>query len=134
MKARYLLLCCFLSVIAQTAYSQAATEFIENQGQWGSWFKYKATTMAGEVYIENDGFRYLLCDPANVRKIDSVHLGHLDTPTMRFHVYKMTFEGANMQPEIVGLKQQKTYYTTGSIHVPNSKLPAQSKQKPKQII
>ena len=110
MKARHLLLCCFLSVIAHTAYSQAAAEFVENQGQWGSWFKYKAISLAGEVYLENDGFRYLLCDPANGRKIDSVHLGLLDTPTVRFHVYKMTFEGANMQPDIVGNKPQKNYY------------------------
>ena len=110
MKARLILLCCLYSVIAHTAYSQTASEFVENKGQWGNWFKYKATTLAGDVYLENDGFRYVLCDPANGRRIDSVHTGQLDTPKMRFHVYKMTFEGANLQPEIVGHKQQKNYY------------------------
>ncbi len=109
MRARFLLLCCLYSVIAYTANSQTA-EFIENQGQWGNWIKYKATTLAGEVYMENDGFRYLLCDPANRKKIDSIHTGRLDTARMKFHVYKMTFEGANLQPQIEGTKPQKNYY------------------------
>jgi len=110
MRARSILLCCLLSIISYALHAQTATEFVENQGQWGNWFKYKAVTLGGEVYMENDGFRYLLCDPENGRKIDSVHTGQIKKPVMKFHVYKMTFEGANQQPVITGEKQQKNYY------------------------
>jgi gliding motility-associated-like protein len=112
MKLRSIPFCCFLLLIfSSKAFSQKATEFIENKGQWGSWAKYRATTFAGDVYLENNGFSYVLCDPSNVKKIDSFHTGLLTkNPTMKFHVYKMTFEGAQQQPEIVGEKIQKTYY------------------------
>ncbi len=107
MKGRWLLLYCFLCVLYILRYAQAPLEFIENKGQWGSWFKYKVTTMGGDVCLEKDGFRYILCDPQNVRKIDSFHTGQIQNPIMRFHVYKVTFEGASDIPDIEGEKPQK---------------------------
>lgn len=109
MRGRYILL--FLLFIAGKAWSQAPIEFIENRGQWYDWIKYRAKTAGGEAIIENDGFRYILCDEQNVPKIDSFHHGLLaKAPTVKFHVYKMTFEGAAQNPRIVGSKEQKTYY------------------------
>src|SRR5205807_600450 len=81
-----------------------------NKGQWKDWIKYKATTPAGEVHLEKDGLRYILCDALNVPRMDSFHHGLLSkSPMMNFHVYKVTFEGAN-EPEIEGLRPQKNYY------------------------
>ncbi len=113
MKLRYILLCCLLVMAGAHIYAQSAptTEFIENKGQWSNWIKYKATTPAGEVHLEHDGLRYILSDPENINKMDSFHTGQITKkPTMKFHVYKVTFEGANPEPELEGLKPQKNYY------------------------
>ncbi len=110
MKLRYILLSCILVFAIGRGYSQSPIEFIENKGQWGDWIKYKATTPGGEVHLENDGLRYILCDAENKNKIDSFHTGRLTKkPTMKFHVYKVTFEGATA-PEIEGLRRQTNYY------------------------
>src|ERR1022692_5131766 len=95
MRSRWIILNCLFALIAHHAIAQVPTEFIENKGQWGSWIKFRAQTMGGQVDLEPDGFRYILCDPLNTMKIDSFHTGILKDPTMKFHVYKMTFEGAN---------------------------------------
>ena len=110
MNLRHTLLCCTLLFYGHNVYSQASTEFIENKGQWGSWVKYMATTMGGNVTMEQDGFRFILCDPANVQKMDSFHHGQMTAnPAMKFHVYKLTFEGAG-KPDIEGQNIQKNYY------------------------
>jgi gliding motility-associated-like protein len=111
MRRSYILL--FLLVFASgISYGQANIEYIKNEGQWPSWFNYRAVTAGGDVLLENDGFRYVLCDQLNVPRIDSfLHRGLLhENPLMRFHVYKVTFEGANEKPLIVASKQQKNYY------------------------
>ncbi len=111
MKRHYILLFCLLTYITSVSFAQSApTEFIENKGQWGEWVKYKAKTIAGEMFLENDGFRYILSDAANTEKVDSFHHGLLsEKPKLKFHVYKMTMEGANT-PQIKGVKQQSNYY------------------------
>ncbi len=112
MKLRYLILVCLLFGMAESAYPQARlTEFIQNKGQWPEWIRYKATTPAGDVHLERDGMRYILCDMMNVPKMDSFHHGLMaKAPIMKFHVYKVTFDGANQQPEIEGSRPQKNYY------------------------
>ncbi len=110
MKPQYILLYFFFTLFACTAFAQRPVEFIENKGQWGSWFKYKATTHGGEVFLEKDGLRYVLCDPTNNYKMDSFHHGQLkEKPLMKFHVYKVTFEGAN-EVQLQGQKLQENYY------------------------
>ena len=71
MKLRYILLSCILVFAIGRGYSQSPIEFVENKGQWGDWIKFKATTPGGEVHLENDGLRYILCDAENKNKIDS---------------------------------------------------------------
>ena len=110
MRARSILLCCFLSVIAQIACAQSPIEFVENQGQWGSWFTYRAATPGGDVLLEKDGFRYVLSDQDNNYKVDFYHHGQTKIkPRLKFHVYKMTFEGAGT-PKITGEKPMQVYY------------------------
>jgi len=111
MKRHYILLYCLFTCISLCAFAQApSTEFVENKGQWGDWVRYKAKTIAGDMYLENDGFRYVLAEASNTDKVDSFHHGWLTKkPTLNFHCYKMTFEGAN-DAQIKGVKQQTVYY------------------------
>ena len=110
MKLRYIFLYCCMLFSALASYAQSPVEFIENKGQWGDWFQYKATTSGGDVLLENDGFRYVLGDPAINNKMDSFHLGLIKKPpTLNFHVYKVMFEGAN-KTVLVGRKPQPVYY------------------------
>ncbi len=110
MKARYILLSCLMGLLVHTAFAQAPIEFIENKGQWGDWFRYKAATQGGTVCLENDGFRYVLADVDNNYKVDYYHHGQTRVkPILKFHVYKVTFLGAG-KPELVGERPQKVYY------------------------
>ena len=111
MKARSILLCCFLCAISLTGYTQSPLEFIQNKGQWGHWFEYKVATQAGDVCLEKDGFRYVLADLDNNYKVDYYHHGQTrQQPVLKFHVYKVTFEGANDAPAIEGNRPQQVYY------------------------
>jgi gliding motility-associated-like protein len=91
------------------ANGQSVVEFIENQGQWGDWFLYKAETRGGDMLLEKDGFRYIVADGSNHKRVDSFHHGlSKDNPTLKFHCYKVTFVGGKT-PVIEGQKPQKTY-------------------------
>ena len=112
MKARSIFICCFLSIIACTTYAQAPLDFIENKGQWGDWFQYKIATQGGDVCLEKNGFRYILEDYDNHYKVDYYHHGQTKIkPVLKFHVYKVTFEGADMeQLTMTGSRPQQMYY------------------------
>lgn len=111
MRRHYILLVCLLAYMIPGAHGQTtSTEFIENKGQWGTWVKYMAKTLAGELYLEQDGFRYVLSDDKNTAKLDSFHHGLMRTPpTIKHHVYKVSLLGAN-NVQIIGKKQQAMYY------------------------
>lgn len=102
----------FLYILLFAAFAcraQSPVEFIENKGQWGDWFKYKAETSGGDVYLEKDGFRFVLADIYNNLKLDSFHHGQRkDNPVLKFHCYKVTLQGAKTAV-IKGLKPQTTY-------------------------
>ena len=110
MKRLYFFFAVFGMILSVIAKAQTPVEFVENKGQWKDWVKFKAKTIGGQVHLENDGFRYILEAEQNARRIDSFHVGLLRTPPiMRFHVYKVTFEGCR-KAKIKGLKPQKIYY------------------------
>ena len=109
MRPHYTFLVCFLLILNGNLHAQSPVEFIENQGQWGDWFRFKAETRGGDVCLENDGFRFIVADARNNIQLDSFHHGlNKVNPKLRFHVYKVSFEGANT-PTIKGLKPQATY-------------------------
>ncbi len=109
MKPRCILFYCVL-LLAAIRSSGQPVEFVQNKGQWGNWFNYKAATPAGDVLLEKDGFRYVLQDEDNNYKMDYYHHGQTkEKPVLKFHVYKVTFEGAKT-PVITGEKEQKVYY------------------------
>ena len=110
MKFRNIILCFFFLLIACHGYAQSQLEFIQNKGQWGNWFQYKTAIRSGHVCFEKDGFRYILGDPYNNSRLDSFHHGLTkNIPVLRFHCYKVTFEGAGI-PEIKGEKPNSVYY------------------------
>src|ERR1700744_1101332 len=110
MKSRYLLLYYCLLLFAVVSHAQQQVEFVENKGQWGTWFQYKAATPSGDVLLEKNGFRYVLQDEDNNYQVDYYHHGQTTIkPVLKFHVYKVTFEGAN-PPEIKSDKPQNIYY------------------------
>lgn len=111
MKTLKTLLLAVFTLLATATFAQGPVEFIENKGQWGDWFAYKAETRGGNICLENDGFRFILADIDNKSRLDSFHHGHLhQSPSLRFHAYKVTFEGGNQHPKMIGKKPQSTYY------------------------
>jgi len=110
MKRYHLFLSCILFLFSAVCHAQQPLEFVENKGQWGNWFKYKTATPGGDVLLEKDGFRYVLQDVDNNYKVDYYHHGQTkEKPVLKFHVYKVTFEGANTS-QMQGEKAQKVYY------------------------
>ena len=110
MKLKTILGYCFLTLFTISAHAQHAAEFIENKGQWGSWFNYKVSLPSAEVCLEQDGFRFILSDADNNHKADYYHHGQTQIkPILKFHTYKVTFVGADV-PQIKGENPQKVYY------------------------
>ncbi len=110
MKIRYILLYCTFLLLTQKVLAQSPIEFVENQGQWGDWFLYRAETKGGDILLEKDGFRFILQDKKNYVRLDSFHHGQTkESPLLKFHIYKVSFEGAN-DAVITGQKPQTVYY------------------------
>jgi len=104
----FILFLCPLAVKAGP--STTPIHFIENKGQWDAPFKYRAQTGKGDVFLLPDEFVYVVGDYANLDKMEAYHHGLVREPQiLKFHEYRMIFEGANVA-EITGSKEQKTYY------------------------
>lgn len=110
MKPRYSIFCCFFMLIALQGFCQSPLEFVQNRGQWGKWFEYKTDTRGADICLEQDGFRYIMHDKSNNTNLDKYHHGAIkDIPVLKFHCYKMTFEGAK-KPQIQGSRPFDVYY------------------------
>jgi len=84
-------------------------EFLENQGQWDGNYKFKAITGRGDIYLQSDGFTYLVGASNNYTLMDDYHHGFTKTPpVLKFHSYKLTFVGANAA-QIEGKKPEEFY-------------------------
>lgn len=110
MKLYSILRYCCIILIPLTVNAQMPVEFIQNRGQWDGPFEYRGNTLRGDVFLQKDGFTYLFGDSANRNKRDGMHHGWIkDSVKLRYHAYKVSFEGA-ATPVITGAKEQKTYY------------------------
>lgn len=85
-------------------------EFIRNEGQWTGPFAYRALVGSSNVFLQPDGFTYLLADAGNKEAVHAAHHGWREKATLRFHSYRMRFEGASSAPQIMGSKEQAWYY------------------------
>ena len=111
MKQRYLLYCLLLLTASAARAVPNSIEFIQNLGQWKEDFQYRSLTEKGDVYFKSNAFIYVVGDYANVDKIESYHHGYTREPqVLKYHEYRMIFEGANENAQISGSKKQKDYY------------------------
>lgn len=109
---RFLLKCLLLllPVSLKAGPGSAPIEFVENRGQWNGPFLYKAITANADIYLEKNGFTFMLGAHDNSMKIHELKEGRLKSPqTLKFHAYKVIFEGA-LQSEVTGAKPQQHYY------------------------
>lgn len=108
---RRLLLFALLLLLASSANAAPSSiEFIENKGQWKEDFRYRTLTDKGDVYFTPGSFIYVVGEYSNLDKIEAYHHGMVrDAQVLKYHEYRMTFEGATTT-DITGGKQQKTYY------------------------
>ncbi|HTM64974.1 MAG TPA: PKD domain-containing protein [Flavipsychrobacter sp.] len=111
MRKRYSIFIALVFILPFFASAQnAPLEFIENQGQWAGDFLYKSSSSQSDVYLEKDGFRYVVGQAENNGLADAYHHGLLKTPpVLKYHVYKMVFENAKT-PSVEGSKRQTNYY------------------------
>lgn len=112
MMQRYAL---FFFLFAYTSVTVAhpihrSIEFVANQGQWDGPFLYKAVTPNSDIYLEPNGFTYIVGAAENPALIHDVKEGRIPSATLRYHAYKVIFEGANIAKEVTGSKPQKHYY------------------------
>ena len=88
-----------------------SVEYIPNAGQWKEDFRYKAVTGRGDVFLADNTFTYLIGDPGNKERLDYARHNVSKGPVrLSFHAWKVTFMGANPQPQIKESKQQQHYY------------------------
>lgn len=121
-------------VIAQknTSYSGYSNlEFVENKGQWDtSQVKFRAKLSTGDFYLQNNGFTVLMKDTADLKRFLAAAHGEMATPvsvgagapakssgtttrigpvTVHYHVYKVSFSGANENVSIIPEKALDSY-------------------------
>jgi len=113
MKYCYLLFLLVLSSLFSFCVraQNAPLEFIENRGQWEEPFLFKATATAADIYLEPAGITYLLSAADNATKIHDLKHGHLKDPqTLKYHAYRVHFEGGARAEKVEAGKLQKHYY------------------------
>lgn len=109
MLQRYLLLIVWV-ILLPFLGSADPLEFIRNDGQWAGPFSYKANAGNAEVFLGPDALTYRLWHPANSERADAVHHGKMKEAKLEFHVYRMSFVGADKNALITGSKEQSWYY------------------------
>ncbi|RYD59351.1 MAG: PKD domain-containing protein [Sphingobacteriales bacterium] len=106
----FLLFCCY-PFISFANPDHRAVEFVENKGQWKEPFLFKSRTPNCDIYIESNGFTFAIGDPQNAIKMHEYQHGQTSTPpTLNFHAYKITFDGALKPEAVTGNKAQQHYY------------------------
>lgn len=86
-------------------------EFVENRGQWTAPFLYKADTRNGQIYVEKDGFTFVLGDGRNAEIKHLMKTGQLTGPQkLRYHAYRLRFRNAQEPRSVEGSKAYTHYY------------------------
>jgi gliding motility-associated-like protein len=134
-------LSCLIAITA--AAQQSNFEFVENKGQWDRRVQLMGSFGAGHFFLEKKGFTVLLQNPEDLERLahhsiagitttrngkpGSMAPGQLALPTqanekegIRSHAYRVSFEGASDQVEIIPDKLQD-YYTNYIIGNDSSK-------------
>jgi gliding motility-associated-like protein len=112
MKQCYLVILFLIIALPFTGSAQnAPLEFIENRGQWDGPFVYKSSNATTDVFLEKGGFTYLVAAPENGKLVHNYKHNEIATPpTLRYHAYKVTFEGSSSAVTFKDSKRQPHYY------------------------
>lgn len=85
-------------------------QFVPNQGQWSEPFLYKGGVGNCDIYLEKGSITYLLADAENGDKVHEYKHDKSVPPTLKYHAYRMIFEGANPAVTTKGAESFETYY------------------------
>jgi gliding motility-associated-like protein len=112
MKQCYLVLFTFLIILPLSLQAQnVPLEFVENRGQWDGPFLYKSANSSTDVFLEKGGFTYLVAAAENKKLIHDYKHNEISTPPMlRFHAYRVIFEGSSSHVTLKEHKRQPHYY------------------------
>ncbi len=110
MKKYYSLFSVLLFPLLAVAHptNTSGLEFIKNLGQWDGNFIYKSNTSTGDIYLQSNGFTYVLGKADNSAKIEAIAHGRMEGAPLYFHAYKVNFDGAN-QAVIKSGEELETY-------------------------
>ncbi len=122
MKKRYILpgiclISCFFATAALAvekvitfAPKPKGLEFIANKGQWQDPSLFHVGVKDCDIFLENNMVTYLLSDPANGDKIHEYKHDKTIAPVLKYHAYKMIFDGAKIPSRVNGNDPQSVYY------------------------
>lgn len=97
-----------LLVVAHPTRS-SGLEFLKNLGQWDGNFIYRSNTSTGDIFLQPNGFTYLLGKADNGAKIEAITHGRLkEAATLYFHAYRVNFDGSNTAV-VKGGEELETY-------------------------
>ncbi|MBI1185170.1 T9SS type B sorting domain-containing protein [bacterium] len=96
-----------LPFLLLTHWCAAQYQFIQNKGQWHKKVLFKAYIDAGEVYLENDGIRFLFYDG---EQVEAFHHGGNTDSILDCHALKLQFEGSQLPESIETSVENPTYY------------------------
>src|SRR5450432_2284843 len=105
---------CVFRLLAQTGgYSNL--EFVENRGQWDTAVKFRAEMGSGSFLLGKKGFRVLLHDTTALKNVAAMQHGAAGRSitarnvVLHSHSYRVSFDGANENVEIIPDKALPTY-------------------------
>ena len=121
-----------LAALKISAQSSGYLEFVENKGQWDSLVRFKADIGTGSFFLHKKGFTVILQNPDDLARVIQLHHGGSTKGTDKFlsssanknlhennapgndfiihaHTYRVTFQDANEDPEIVPDKPLASY-------------------------
>lgn len=90
-----------------TAPTSQPLSFKENKNQWNKRVKFLGNIPGGNIFLEQQGFTYQLFNTGDLRE---VHPRKPGAVTVRSHVYKVDFVGANPLPAVTASGKSETYY------------------------
>ena len=108
---QFLLLFCLIAVVSASAHDHhSGFSFIENKGQWPEQVQFRTDIHSGALFLENTTLTYHFYDAGVLEQLHAKEYpGKLDKLRMKYHAFKVHFEGAHI-PNISGEEEKPEYY------------------------
>lgn len=101
--------------VQQIALQKQGLDFIENKGQWTPEARFMAQVPGGSVFVTDHGFVYNYYNQEDINKAighdkdGHEHQGTTGGEMIRFHAYKVHFEGASPDVRYTRSEQRSNY-------------------------